>query len=503
MRSVIALLVLLTGCATHLPREQASELLAQLAQRYKTLDVQGLAALYAEGEDPMADDLRRFNQVDQAKFVLDGLRQTEDGLLALGWLRLYAIQRNGIRLQIQSRHELRIARDDMGQWKILQHRIVDRLQTRGRDVQFVERTQAVGLAAVHRPHTPIGEGTPIIPGNFSGAGASAGDIDGDGDLDLVVGDGQRCRLYRNEGTGRFTEISNEAWKKNIAKVRGAYFFDYDDDGRLDILFTRVELPLVLLRNIDGKRFEDVSHAVAAAPIGQCESAAFADLDGDGDLDIYLVYYGDFEKGGWAYPIYQSTDGEPSAVLRNDRGSFALLQNKTLTPPGWGLAVSIADYDEDGDPDIYLVNDFGNNHLLRNDGGWKFTDVSEQAGVKDQGLGMSSAFGDYDGDGRLDIYVANMFSSARWVFEGDDFPLPLIADLMRQRDLVKQEMRKVTRGNSLYHNEGNGTFKQVAANLGVERADWSWGANFLDYDNDGDLDIYSPNGFITGPSAPDQ
>ena len=97
----------------------------------------------------------------------------------------------------------------------------------------------------------------------------------------------------------------------------------------------------------------------------------------------------------------------------------------------------------------------------------------------------------------------MFSSARWVFEGDDFPLPLIADLMRQRDLVKQEMRKVTRGNSLYHNEGNGTFKQVAANLGVERADWSWGANFLDYDNDGDLDIYSPNGFITGPSAPDQ
>jgi len=95
----------------------------------------------------------------------------------------------------------------------------------------------------------------------------------------------------------------------------------------------------------------------------------------------------------------------------------------------------------------------------------------------------------------------MTSNSRWVFEDPNFPAPAIADLFL-RDYVRDEMYKVTRGNTLLQNQGDGTFAQVAGDAGVERAEWAWGANFVDFDNDGDLDIYCPNGVITGPEAPD-
>ena len=164
--------------------------------------------------------------------------------------------------------------------------------------------------------------------------------------------------------------------------------------------------------------------------------------------------------------------------------------------GWGHAVTMTDYDNDGDLDIYAVNDFGGNYLYRNDGGWKFTDVTAEAGVRDQGFGMSAAAGDYDGDGDLDLFVANVHSSSRWVFDDPDFPLPMIADLFL-RDFIRGEVGAVLRGNTLLRNKGDGTFEQVASAAGVERGEWAWGATFFDYDNDGDLDVYCPNGYITG------
>ena len=183
--------------------------------------------------------------------------------------------------------------------------------------------------------------------------------------------------------------------------------------------------------------------------------------------------------------------------------FSRVDDPVLTPPGWGLGVVISDYDGDADADIYIINDYGTNHLLRNDGDWKFVDVTEEAGVLDQGHGMGGSFGDYDNDGDLDLYVANMNSSARWVFEDPDFPLPWQADAFFMRDYVRGQMLAMTRGNSLYKNQGDGTFVQVAADLGVERAEWAWGPSFCDYDNDGDLDIYCPNGYITGADEADQ
>ena len=259
---------------------------------------------------------------------------------------------------------------------------------------------------------------------------------------------------------------------------------------------------MLWRNVDGGRFEDVSPALGGEFPGQGESVVLADLDLDGDVDVYELRYGDFNETAWAYPLYNSTDGERAIVRRNrGDGTFEIVDDEVLSPPGWGLAATAGDYDGDGDPDLYLANDFGVNHLLRNDGDFHFTDVTDEAGCADQGLGMSAAFGDVDNDGDLDLYVANMQSSASWVFDDPDFPLPIAADILMLRGFVRDEMRKVTRGNSLYLNNGDGTFAEVASAWGAERNGWSWGANMLDYDNDGDLDVYCPNGYITG-SKPD-
>ena len=99
-------------------------------------------------------------------------------------------------------------------------------------------------------------------------------------FDLVVGDGQHSRLFHNRGDGTFEDVTARAWDGSIGSVRGAYLFDYDGDARLDILFTRVRQPLVLLRNVDGQRFEDHSAALAAVQPDQAESAVIGDLDAD-------------------------------------------------------------------------------------------------------------------------------------------------------------------------------------------------------------------------------
>ena len=159
-----------------------------------------------------------------------------------------------------------------------------------------------------------------------------------------------------------------------------------------------------------------------------------------------------------------------------------------------LASSWEDYDQDGDPDLYVANDYGRNNLYRNDrdssGNAQFVDVAAEAGVEDMSAGMSVSWSDADGDGDQDLYVSNMWSSA-----GNR--------IAYQRQFQKEAdqesitgFRRHARGNSLFLNSGNGKFKDVSIEAGVTMGRWAWGSRFADINNDGMQDIIVGNGFIT-------
>jgi hypothetical protein len=162
---------------------------------------------------------------------------------------------------------------------------------------------------------------------------------------------------------------------------------------------------------------------------------------------------------------------------------------------FSTAAAWIDYDNDGDPDLFVTNDFGRNNLYRNDGG-KFKDVGPQAGVSEPAAGMGVSFGDIDLDGDLDAYVSNMFSSAgRRVTYQERFQ-PAIAAA------EKAGMQRMSWGNTLLVNQGDGRFVDRAAEAGVQVGRWAWGAVLRDLNNDGLDDVVCPNGFLTGPRLDD-
>ncbi len=148
----------------------------------------------------------------------------------------------------------------------------------------------------------------------------------------------------------------------------------------------------------------------------------------------------------------------------------------------------SDFDRDGDPDVYLASDYGPNQLFRNEGDGSFRDVTGATGTADVGFGMGASWGDYDHDGRQDLYVTNMYSTA-----GNR--------ILHKFSHVDEEILGTARGNTLFRNR-SGSFEKVsglkAPSLTVEKAGWSWGGQFADVDNDGFLDIYALSGYYTAP-----
>jgi hypothetical protein len=156
---------------------------------------------------------------------------------------------------------------------------------------------------------------------------------------------------------------------------------------------------------------------------------------------------------------------------------------------FSYAAAWADYDNDGDMDLYVANDFGRNNLYQNDGG-RFRDVASQFGVEDISAGMSATWGDYDGDGLLDLYVSNMFSSAgnRIAYQRQ----------FRSGDSARSlgDFRRHARGNTLFRNAAGSGFQDVSQPGGVTMGRWAWGAKFADLNNDSLEDLYVANGFIS-------
>ena len=337
-------------------------------------------------------------------------------------------------------------------------------------------------------------------------GVSVGDIDGDGFDDLYVCQpaGLPNRLYRNRGDGTFEDITETSGVGLLENTACAIFADFTHSGRQDLVVVRASGPLLFLNQGGGKfRLKPDAFQFANPPQGTFTGAAAADYDRDGWLDIYFclyTYYQGTDQYKYPTPYYAAENGPPNFMMRNNRdGTFrdvtaqsGLNQNSTRYSfcCGWG------DYNRDGWPDLYVVNDFGRKNLYRNNGDGTFTDVAQQAGVEDVGAGMSVCWFDYDTDGAEDLYVADM-----WTAAGERISMQEIF----QRDAPEQiraMYRKHSMGNSLLRNRGDGGFQDSTAPSGSGMGRWSWSSDAWDFDHDGFPDLYIANGMLSGPLRED-
>ncbi|MGH7151687.1 MAG: FG-GAP repeat domain-containing protein, partial [Planctomycetota bacterium] len=335
--------------------------------------------------------------------------------------------------------------------------------------------------------------------NLGHEGLALGDVNGDGLDDLLVCQpgGLPNLLFVRNADGTATDRSAEAGVDFLDAGRSALLVDLDGDADADLAMVAGR-DLLLLAN-DGKgRFS----FAGAIPAPSASSMAAADVDLDGDLDLYLCGYAvPDRKGSLPVPYHHAENGRRNLLLRNE-GAFRFLDATAESGLEEGnrrfsLAASFEDFDEDGDPDLFVANDFGRDNLYRNDGG-RFRDVAAQAGVDDIGAGMGVAWGDFDGDGRLDLHVSNMFSSA-----GSRI-VPQARFRAGLGDSTRAQFRHHARGNTLFRNLGGGRFADVSVEAGVTMGRFAWGSRFLDLDGDGREDLFVANGFVTGedPSGGD-
>jgi tetratricopeptide (TPR) repeat protein len=338
-------------------------------------------------------------------------------------------------------------------------------------------------------------------------GVTVGDFDGDGFDDLYICQpaGLPNRLYRNRGDGTFEDVTESSGLGILENTACALFADFRNSGRQDLIVVRTDGPVLYVNEGGGKfRKHPDAFRFAKPPQGTFTGAAIADYDRDGWLDIYFclyLYYQGTDQYKYPMPYFDANNGPPNFLMRNQRdGTFrdvteesGLNRNNTR----YSFCCAWNDYDHDGWPDLYVVNDFGRKNLYHNNGDGTFTDVAEQAGVTDVGAGMSVCWLDYDNDTRDDLYVANM-----WTAAGQR----ITAQSAFQKDApaeVRNLYRKHSMGNSLFHGAQTGkSMFQDAQQAGVGMGRWSWSSDAWDFDHDGFTDLYVTNGMVSGPASSD-
>jgi len=309
-------------------------------------------------------------------------------------------------------------------------------------------------------------------------GSAWTDYDNDGDLDLSITKGakggqtlgvKRDELWDNLGPGQFRNSSRRAGVTNTwGRGRGVAWGDYDNDGYLDLMLGNLKTDLVLLRNNHDATFTDNTAAARLTGIQYIE-CTFADYNNDGFIDIFCT-------------LAEAQNTSNDLLLKNNgNGTFRNVTRKAgILPLNNGRSLAWGDYDNDGDLDLFISRgtdeDPLKQTLYRNNGDGTFTEVTDQAGLGAISNNRAAAWGDFNNDGYLDLYVVNSGSDP--VGKGPNF---------------------------LYRNNGDGTFTDVAASVGVDDVVVSRGrgAAWADYDADGFLDLFVTNGedgtdFVSGP-----
>ncbi len=361
--------------------------------------------------------------------------------------------------------------------------------------RFRDATAEAGLGAP-RHDPPLEKVNHLISDLWPGSGIAVLDYDRDGDEDLFVGDGVRSILYANDGAARFTDVTETAGLATSldsgVPATGLAAGDVDGDAFPDLFVTNAFAPSRLFRNRGDGTFEDVTAVSGIAAPPNARSAAFADVDADGDLDLFVAITGDY----WSQmpdPAFDANDGRENFLYLNDgKGRF------TDATAAWGLAgmtrwtlsTLFQDYDQDGREDLLVTNDFGLKNLYRNAGG-RFEDVAKKTGTLSRAYGMSGTWADFDGDGRPDIYATG--SDTQWYFLHEYPSIPVTFWGRLFLSVAVKWCEDMASGNTLLLQRPDRTFEDATARSGAKHAGWNWSSISGDLDNDGWPDIYATNG----------
>jgi len=361
--------------------------------------------------------------------------------------------------------------------------------------QFANITTSTGIDFVHGIQNPTHSKAELF-----GGGVAVGDYDGDGDIDMYIVRGNigPNLLYRNDGNNRFTDVAAAAGVDHAAPGGKGYlhsgpaFADMDGDGDLDLFVGGMEGdPCLLYRNDGDGTFTDVTDGSGFKAMGAKNtiSAAFGDYDLDGDLDMMLAHWGtprpqdgsggngdteslwrnDSDANGIRFTNVSVEAGIAATLIARRGGYFdfqpdALDYDYTFTP-------SFARMDADRYPDLLSVADFSNTRVFMsngtNAGSVTYRDTTDNGVLIDRN-GMGAAVGDVDNDGDLDWFLTGIFGSNETV------------------------------GNRLYLNDGTGRLVDDSVHAGIQDGGWGWGACFADFNLDGRLDIFHTNGWESNP-----
>ncbi len=356
--------------------------------------------------------------------------------------------------------------------------------------QLREVAKASGIDFVHQAPTFDRQLEHIMPQVAStGASVAVADFDRDGWQDFYVtnsGEGSRNRLYRNQGDGTFTDVAAEVGVADVNRPgtgvsMGAVWGDYDNDGFEDLFLFKYGRP-ELFRNEGGRRFVPAGEQAGLPAWVNANAATWLDFDRDGLLDLFLAGYWDERIDLWRLTTtrimpesfeYANNGGRKYLLRNRGDGTFADVTTAMgITSRRWTLAVGTADLSGSGYPDLFLSNDYGVSELFVNQAGRGFLDVAQDAGVgRTPKSGMNASFGDVFNDGRLAIYKTNI-SEPGVLVQGNDLWVPKAGPAGRME------------------------FDNLAASLGIDLGGWSWGAQFGDLNNDGNLDLYLLNGYVS-------
>jgi Flp pilus assembly protein TadD/peroxiredoxin len=404
--------------------------------------------------------------------------------------------------------------NEASEWRVIRWEASEETLSRARESVFVDITQhALGNVESYKSQMLRGvdHWRTVLDGAcgievYGNNGLAAGDIDNNGldDLYICQPSGIPNRLYRNRGDGTFEDITQKSGVDVLDATACALFADFENKGAQDLLVVCANGPLLFLNQGGGKfSLKPDAFKFVQPSQGTFTHAAVADYDGDGHLDIYFClysYYLGLDQYHYPSPYFDARNGPPNFLFHNEGN--ATFQDRTQAAglnaenDRYSFACAWGDFQSNGRQDLYVANDFGLSSLYRNNGDGTFTAISTDAHVNDVGAGMSACWFDFDNDGKQDIYVANMWSAAG---------LRVCAEkLFHENDSedVRALYRQHARGNSLYRNLGSGKFQNVSEQAGVGMGRWAWSSDAWDFDHDGYPDLYIANGYISGPNMED-